>query len=367
MLTLLFLWSTLYFISISNFTSVSIVSQVGIFLTIVIWFFITGTTYGKYLIFIALAFFVLFNELYVLNLLSIYLAFVLSKKLEIDYLIKASVLFSFVIACISIIHFYSGATLLYTPIHYQHYYLPSIYRLIGLDASPTIVSFSAGLALLLLLFYRRFLSLGITFLIIFFIVVIFLTASRVALLGLVVAFVVAFLKRSMFSTVGVLLFLFPVICSVIYMSVDDNRAIQILIESISSNRVVNWVNLLHYFLHLNISDFLLGIGKPPVINDPLILVSYSGAYQYQFITYAESSWLKIFVYHGLLVFISLLSILFIFLRHLTDYKSRVLMIYFIFSAIFYDSVISLQYLPFTILFFVILMRMDTKVMKISKD
>ena len=347
--------SILYFSTVNFYLHASELAQAGIFIVVLIWLSIRGATYTQYSVLVALTLFFLANGLYVINLLAIYLAYILSFRVDIRHISKIVIIFSAIVAVLSILHFYFEVSIMYHPIYYQHYLYPDLYRLIGLDASPTMVAFSAGISLILLMFFNENRTTGKSLLALMFLIVVFLTASRVALLGVLLAYAGAILKRTSFSLLIMTLCLFPIIITILYLSIDSYE-VKVFIESITSNRIVNWANLLDYFSGLSFIDHFFGIGKPPIIFTPLILEGYSGEYQYQFVRYAESSWLKIFVYHGFAAYLVVLIVLFILSRKLSGYKYRAVVLYFVFSAIFYDSILSLQYLLFMILFFAFLTK-----------
>lgn len=354
-LSLLAFCSLLYFSTVNFYLHASELAQAGIFVVVLIWLAIRKATYTQYSVLVALTLFFLVNGLYVVNLLAIYLAYILSFRVDIRNISKIVIIFSAVVAVLSILHFYFEVSIMYHPIYYQHYLYPDLSRLIGLDASPTMVAFSAGVSFILLMLFNDNQSAGKSILALMFLIVVFLTASRVALLGVLLAYTGAILKRTSFSLLIMALCLFPMVITILYLSVDSYE-IKVFIESITSNRIVNWANLLDYFSGLSFIEHFFGIGKPPIISSPLILEGCSGAYQYQFVKYAESSWLKIFVYHGFSVYLVVLIVLFILSRQLLEYKYRAVALYFVFSAVFYDSVLSIQYLLFMILFFALLTK-----------
>lgn len=142
----------------------------------------------------------------------------------------------------------------------------------------------------------------------------------------------------------------PLIFSWLYIFYHDDL-INMFIEAATSNRVVNWVNLVNFFFDKPVVYWLFGIGKPPIIDDPLVLKAVSDLYTYKFVTYAESSWLKILTYHGIFVFV--ISILYFVKKsyRLIDYRSKVIFFYIVFGGVFYDSVLSVQYALILVLLF----------------
>ncbi|MBD3841917.1 MAG: O-antigen ligase family protein [Campylobacterales bacterium] len=325
---------------------VSQIAQASIVVTIFTWFLVIKNRVSDYLVLMAISCLFYFQGEYFLNLAVVYIAYVLGRDVNKKTVYHLFLLFSFTVAILSLINFY----LFGVSVYYSHYFLPISYRLIGLDASPTLVAFSSGLAILLLLENNDLKRVLRLFLILFFLIVLLLTASRTAILGVLLGMGVAFFRQGLFSLYILLLMLSPLIFSWLYIFYHDDL-INMFIEAATSNRVVNWVNLVNFFFDKPVVYWLFGIGKPPIIDDPLVLKAVSDLYTYKFVTYAESSWLKILTYHGIFVFV--ISILYFVKKsyRLIDYRSKVIFFYIVFGGVFYDSVLSVQYALILVLLF----------------
>lgn len=345
-LSILVIFSLVYFIFVDTFLFASQIAQVSIIFVMMAWFIVIKNRVLDYYFIIVISFLLFFQGVYFLTVVIAYIAYVLGKRLSEKTVNNHFLFFSFIVAFLSLINFYAFTV----PVYYSHYFLPVSHRLIGLDASPTMVAFSSGLAVLLLFWKNDVKKLTKFFLILFFLIVLLLTASRTALLGIVLGLIVAFFKRGIFSIYILLLVISPLVLSFIYILHHD-AFIRLIIESLTSNRIINWVNIVNFFFDKQVVFWFFGIGKPPIIDDPLMLNSVSDLYVYKFVTYAESSWLKVLTYHG--VFVFALTLFYVVKKSykLDSYRSRVILAYIVFGGIFYDSVLSVQYALILILLF----------------
>lgn len=345
------LFSFIYSAALVRAVPISMVAQMGALVAILLLVFSYRFSYvffaGICLLFLCFP----FNKLYFLSLLALVLSYFAASKISAPALIKLTLISVVLICTVSILHFYLFLQIFYTPRYFNHYFFSSVYRLLGLDGSPAYLSFIAGLGMFLSLYFIRTRWVSI-FLGLFFLLVVLLTASRTATLGIGISLIFGLLRGWPFAAFLGALIMSPLVITFLYvmtprLSIDY----LIAIELATSHRVINWANLLTYFSGLNPSSILFGIGKPTVISDAGFLKSETGAFQYRFVTYAESSVLKILIYHGLFAFIFFFGFMLYKGLSLRHYHSRVLVGYFIFSAIFYDAIFSLQYIYLSVLFF----------------
>lgn len=354
--------SFFYFSFLSSLELVPKFAQLIIILASFLYFYSYKLEVRYLLVFIFTSFYFVFNGIYAFNLILFVVAFMTAGRIRFSQLSYFIVLFSFFLSLFSFIYFYSGFNFLYSPIYYSHYFLSGFHRLLGLDGSPAIISFLAGLCVLLIYYFWN-LSFFKYLILSFFLLIVFLTASRTALIGLILALTFSLLPRVLFSLVTVLTILIPLMFSAAYFFIDDIN-ILLLIEDFTSNRIVNWANLVHYFFNQDFLSIMFGIGKPEVIVDPYTLYSISGDYNYRFVTYAESSWLKLFVYHGFFVYFLFLIVLLFRSYFIISHKFKAVLFYIIFSGVFYDGVISVHYFFVTFLLAVILIgKSSNKIFK----
>lgn len=338
--------SLTYFLFVDGLLIVSELSQVLIFLALLFWLNHNKIKLKELVVIISSAPLFLAQGIYLINIWSVYFSYILSRRIDKSHLEKVILLNSLLVALISLAYFYAvlgGGG-------YEHYFIPFVHRLVGVDRSPTMVSFTAGLAIVLLLSSSSLDKNYKIFGIIFFFTILILTASRTSIMGLLIGLLIAFARKTFFAVVILFAILSPLLFSILYAN-NENILIRLLLEAITSNRIINWVNLYDFFHNSNLISLLFGFGKPPIIDDPLILKSMNELYNYRFVTYAESSWLKILTYHGVIIF-TVITAWIVKKSYLTDsYFVRLLIFYIVFSGIFYDSVISLQYIFFTIILF----------------
>jgi hypothetical protein len=347
------LFSFIYFSTLVRLVPISVVAQFG---SLVALLFLTFTfRYANmfFLVVVALFLYLPFHERYILAFLALVFSYLVAMKIS-TALINLILISSAIISIACMVHFYLHLQIFYTPVYFSNYFFGFASRLLGLDSSPAYLSFIAGLGMFLSLFFIRTrwisVSLGL-----FFLFVVLLTASRTATLGIVLSLVFGLLKGVPFSAFVGVLILFPPIITYFYTMLPRlSLDYLIMIELATSHRVVNWANLLTYFKDLDPTSILFGIGKPTVISDAQFLQSETGLYVYKFVTYAESSILKILVYHGILVYIFAFGFMLYKSFFMRNFHSRVLVIYFIFSAIFYDAIFSLQYIYLSIFFFYVI-------------
>lgn len=346
--------SFVYFAALVRFPPLSVVAQMGSLVSI---FFLAFSFRYKHTFFLAIMFLVLylpFQERYLLSLVALVLSYAAASKISGTVLLKMTLFVAVFICVICIFHFHLGLTIFYAPVYFKNYFFSFTYRLLGLDGSPAYLSFVAGIGVLLSLFFIRtrwvMICLGLLFLF-----VVLLTASRTAAIGLIFSLIFGHLRGTPFAIYLGALIMFPLVTTYLYMMTPRlSLEYLIAIELYSSHRVINWSNLLTFFSDGNLPSILFGIGKPTLIADAEFLKSETGLYQYRFVTYAESSVLKVLVYHGLITFIFSIGLVLYKGLSMRHYHSRVLVGYFIFSAIFYDAIFSLQYIYLSVLFFYII-------------
>lgn len=352
----LVIFSTIYLAALNRFLPVSIAAQAGSFVAIAILSSFHKFRVWHYLLVTVTMLLFPFQGIQTLFLVAFVASNLVASKLVDVNIHKIVLPVSAFICLLSLIHFYLDLDILYQRLEFTHYFFPSIYRLVGLDGSPAYLSFLAGLSAIMCVFLvrTRWISVCSTF---FFLSVVSLTASRTALLGLGVSLVFGLARGLPFAAILGSLVLFPVAATLLYLMTPrlDISALM-AIEQLTSNRVINWSNLLAYFAGTDPFSVFFGIGKPPVITDAQILESQNGFFRYSFVTYAESSILKILTYHGLVVFVVFFAFVVISSANLNSYFSRITVSYFIFSAIFYDAIFSMQYLYLSVLFFYAIAR-----------
>lgn len=350
-------FSLIYFCTVYSNLYISVASQLGIIFSIFLWFVVVKKKYLDYIVLMVLVFCVFWQGLYAFNLLALYIAYIVSSDLRKKSLFDAVLIYSVVIIFSSVLHFYFlGEFLFNESINYPHYFFDSLYRLIGLDSSPTILSFLAGLCFLIIFMDKRLKAVKKLLLLIFFVFIIFLTASRTVFFGLLFSIIFSRLGRLSFFIIILFLIIFPLLSTLIYIFYED-ITVRFFIELITSHRIVNWSNLAYYLSSQNLYNLFFGIGKPPLFDSILFENSETLIFKYVPIRDTESAILKLLVYHG---FFSLFFFYYLFKKSLssTCYIKKAFLSYIVFCSIFYDSIISVQYLFIAILLFVVLRKDD---------
>jgi hypothetical protein len=280
------------------------------------------------------------------------MAYVVSKDLNEIFISDVIIKSSLIICLLSVFVFYLfGSYVFDEAVLYPHYFVENLNRLIGLDASPAFVSFSAGFAFLLIYLKNEERDLKVSLVSLFFLLIIFFAAGRTALLGVVISTIFALLNARRFSFVILFFLLFPIFSSLIYIFIDDYE-VRTLMELMTSHRVVNWSNLLLFVYDNNLQGFFFGSGKIMAIDYPYFDASETGLMVFVPEVDSESSILKIIIYHGLyslFFFFLILNRLFVVKRYVT----KVLISYLVFASIFYDAIFSIQYIYVAMALFVI--------------
>lgn len=301
---------------------------------------ILGFFQGEQSVFIAIAFY----------------SVVLSSEMDRQKVAHVTIAYCFIYSTMSALNFYGNYTFLFEPTLYESYFFSGS-RLLGLDGSPAYLSVLAGMGAILSCFFIKKRSLAIA-LVIFFIAIVLMTASRTAAVAITLGAVAGLVRGGTFACAATTIVAIPLIITIIYSAPQGlTTADLVLLELFTSHRVVNWSNLMIYFGSIDIQSILFGVGKPESITDPATLQSRSSAFLYSYVTYAESSILKILFYHGALVYT--FALVFIIHRSysLNEYSQRLFYIYMLFCAIYFDAIFSIQYIHLSFALFCITARM----------
>ncbi len=300
-----------------------------------------------------------------LQLFTIIAAYYYAKDLNLDLQVKFVYFFTTAASFLSAFYFFFVDSWSLETIKYPHYFLEGINRLLGLDKSPALLGFLTGLSIAFLLFDEK-LPLkfrgGLSFL---FAIVLFFTASRTAILGLAISLMFAVFKRANFTAIVMLSILSPLVLTICYIN-DPFLTIPIFLENITSNRVIIWSNIFLNFINSEIFSIFFGIGKPPENANSYYLSSYSGSFIYSNQSSVESSWLKLMIYHGVLLYIFFLFFTAFSAFRIVSYSQRVIFAYLVFGAIFYDFLFSVQYYFLGLIFMTILKKDNVLPMVIAK-
>lgn len=326
--------------------------QVAILFFVAVWFLLERARCWIYVILLLSMLYFFTNDIYFLNIVVIIIMFSVSRRACFESCVKSFLLLSTLYVVLSCIVFYGRVGFFYDFLFFENYLIPSSYRLLGLDRSPAFLGVLSGLSFLLSFVWLRgkwFKSCAC----LFFGSVLILTASRAALLGVMYGVFVAYMP-AFFCLLGFLfLFLVPLI-SVWFYVFSTSIPLKIFIEDISSNRIVNWANVLVDFFDKGWASILFGIGKPGVVSDPQFLTSYNGAYNYKYVTYVESSIFKILIYNGCLFFAFFVILVAALIMKQRDPAAKLLVGYIVFCSVYYDSIFSVQYAFLSYLFFAFL-------------
>lgn len=239
----------------------------------------------------------------------------------------------------SIVFFLYGTTYFYEIPEYESYIFSGVHRLLGLDGSPAIISVFSGVAILLL-FQDKSQKYRLFFILLHFLIL-FWTSSRASIIALILSIIFATTPRILGLLLLILIVCCPFLLTIIYMS-SNNFTIMFAIELFSSNRIVNWVNSLHHYIDSSWLTWIFGYGHMPVLESSYLDKNLLGTYTYDFVSYSESSWVKIITCYGVFGF----ALVFFFFRAYFLAKNvYVKQIYFFiaFCAIFYEASFSVQY------------------------
>lgn len=286
----------------------------------------------------------------------LFYSIIMSSEMDGDTAAYITIFYCLAYSVMSVVYFYGKFNFLFEPTLYESYFLSGS-RLLGLDGSPAYLSVLAGMGAILSCFFIKRRSLA-TALVMFFIGIVLLTASRTAALAIPLGAVAGLLRGGSFACASTTLVALPLSITIIYSLPQGLRTSDlILLELFTSHRVVNWSNLLIHFSSLDIQSIIFGIGKPESIIDPTTPQSRSSAFLYNYVTYTESSILKFLLYHGAVVYTAVL-IFFIYRSYCMEkYYQRVLYIYVLFCAIYFDAIFSIQYIHLAFALFCITARM----------
>lgn len=352
--------SFIYFSTVYFFVDFSVISQILIVFLLLFWFFSKKNSYFDFILLLIISFGFIWQGFYFLNLTVLFLAYKLSFDLDESIASDIILTVSFTICLLSFSHFYFFNSFLFKDlILYPHYFGDQFYRLIGLDSSPTFLTFIAGLSAIIILTRPSFAIKRKIIYFSFYMFIILLCAGRTAIIGLFLALFISLLKNKFFTLSVLIFLLFPIITSYLYINTTYFE-LKVLLELITSHRIVNWSNLISYYYYESIYNFIFGVGKPILIDAPLFDTSESLLFEYVPIDYAESAILKLLVYHGTYSLVFFIFILFSSLK-VKLYKTKLFISYYIFCSIFYDSVISLQYIFITIFIFKIIINDNHKI------
>lgn len=349
--------SFIYFSTVAFSPLISQISQVLVIaIAISIFFCYRKIEYSRLFAFFAIFFYSITNGVYFLQALSIVTAYYSAKNFNIYYQARLLYFFTSIAVFLSMLYFYSGSDWLFSAFHYPNYLIEGFDRLLGLDASPAMLGFLSGLSITFLLFDVN-LSLKFRWsLCLLFLITLILTASRTGIIGLIISLIVAHFKRLNFSIIVMFLILFPLVATITYSNSENDLSIRMLLETLTSSRVIIWSNIYLNFQNFGLIHNLIGIGKPLDIGDIYFLMSHSTNFIYSPQASLESSWLKLLIYHGYSFYICFGMLVSFGAYKIINYRQRVIFGYLVFAAIFYDFLFSLQYYFLTLIFMTVLMR-----------
>lgn len=294
-----------------------------------------------------------FERQYYLVVLTGFALYEYQRKMNLDQLmvlVKRFVLFSSVYGLLSVVFFLLDFNYFYEIPKYESYVFGDVHRLIGLDGSPAILSVFSGLSVIFL-YQDKATKLRWT-LIAFHLLILFWSSSRASLLALLIV-AINFVTPHIVSTFFLALLIFsPFLLTWIYIFGNDIAHL-LAIELFSSNRIINWVNALCFFNDSSWLAWLFGYGHMPVLDNSYLSQNLLGTYMYQYVSYSESSWIKIVTCYGLFgVFFIVYFLRAYFLAKKNLHAKRVIL-FVAFTAIFYEACFSVQYFSIMLMVFIV--------------
>ncbi|NMH65602.1 hypothetical protein [Shewanella salipaludis] len=355
--SLLFALTFFYTALNRNWYNIAAIFQLALVLTLLLTFSVNIKHVKNTLMFwVLLLFFPLlafFQGQYILNLLAFFFVFELSRIVSRSFFYKASVLYSLIIALVSIMLFsvFRGGGM-YNYISFGNQIVPGLNRLLGLDGSPVSISIVVILGILASIQLR---TVFYVFIVPFILILVLVwTGSRTTIFAILFALLVAKVKGWKLCVILIFILTLPFLFTYLYVTHSDNLLLTFSIEGVTSYRIVNWVNAIYYYLDSGLWGVLFGIGHLPVLNEAYLAKSFfDGHYTYKFVTYTESAILRIMVNYGLIFFVSFFGLIVYSSKKLESYVGRLTVLIIVLMSFLYDPVYSIQY------FFIIMMLFIT--------